>query len=264
LPLMQRRSLLLAAAAGLPFGPLARAEDVAGYRRTAFDAKTLAQATQALGLASPQPSRDVQLSAPDLFEDGTVVPITFGCTLPDVRMLLLGVDRNPTWLATLFEPGPGVEPSFGVRLKMLETSPVIALAVLADGRVLMARKEVGITLGGCGGEAEPVTSTKVEPTLIRVTPGARAVTVRALMKHEMESGQRHDAAGVTLPAWYIERVVARLNGQAVLNAQWGTAVSKNPFLQFGLRGAKPGDRLALAWADNRGATRSDEIAIAAA
>ncbi|HEU4459602.1 MAG TPA: thiosulfate oxidation carrier complex protein SoxZ [Methylibium sp.] len=100
--------------------------------------------------------------------------------------------------------------------------------------------------------------------MIRLSPGAKALTVRALMKHEMESGQRKDSAGQTVPAWHIQQVVARLNGQPVLNAQWGTAVAKNPFLQFALRGAKAGDRLALAWADNRGATRADEVAVAAA
>ncbi|WP_414676524.1 thiosulfate oxidation carrier complex protein SoxZ [Methylibium sp.] len=259
-----RRDLLLSLSSfALPWAG-ARADDVAGFRRAAFDAKTLPQAIKALGLQAPQPSKDVQLTAPDLFEDGSVVPITFGCALPGVKALLVGVERNPTWLAAWFEPGDAIEPSFGVRLKMQETSPVAALVVMADGRVLTASKEVKITLGGCGGAAEPVSSTKVEPTLIRLSPGAKALTVRALMKHEMESGQRKDSAGQTVPAWHIQQVVARLNGQPVLNAQWGTAVAKNPFLQFALRGAKAGDRLALAWADNRGATRADEVAVAAA
>ncbi|WP_295644597.1 thiosulfate oxidation carrier complex protein SoxZ [uncultured Methylibium sp.] len=98
--------------------------------------------------------------------------------------------------------------------------------------------------------------------MIRVQPSPGGVaTVRALMKHDMESGQRKDGGGRTIPAWHIQQVVARLNDQPVLTAQWGTAVSRNPFLQFGLRGAKAGDKLSLAWVDSRGASRSDEVAV---
>lgn len=261
---MHRRDLLLALPA-LALGPTAaRGEDVPNFRRAAFDAKTLPQLVKALGLATPQPSKDVALTVPDLFEDGTVVPVTFGCALPGLKTLLVGVERNPTLLSAMFEPGDAIEPNLGLRLKMQETSPVLALAVMKDGRVLMASKEVKITLGGCGGAAEPVPATKTEPTLIRVVPSSSGMTVRALMKHEMESGQRKDAAGKPIPAWHIQEVTARLNGQPVLGGQWGTAVSRNPFLQFGLRGAKAGDKLAIGWADNRGATRSDETTIAAA
>jgi len=80
----------------------------------------------------------------------------------------------------------------------------------------------------------------------------------------MESGQRKDEAGRVVPAWYIEDVTVRLNDRPVLSAQWGTSISKNPFLQFAVKGAKPGDRVAIAWADNRGNRRSDEATLAAA
>jgi thiosulfate oxidation carrier complex protein SoxZ len=259
-----RRHLLLAA---LPASlvPCVRAEDAPGFRRAAFDAKSLPQALKALGLPGAQASKDVLLQAPELFEDGTVVPITIGCTLPGVQRLLVGVDHNPTWLAATFDPTDAIEPRLSLRLKMQETSPVTVLAVMADGRVLSASKEVKITLGGCGGAADPVPAqAAASPTLIRVQAAGAGATVRALMKHEMESGQRKDDAGKPVPAWHIQEVTARVNGQPVLSAQWGTAVSKNPFLQFGLRSARPGDKVALAWVDNRGAQRSDEVAFAAA
>lgn len=259
--MLSRRHLLLGSLAAAAM-PAARADDVAGFRRAAFDARTLPELLKALGLPAPVSSADVKLQLPELFEDGSVVPVTFGCALPGVQRLLLGVERNPTLLAAIFEPGEGLEPEIGLRLKMQETSRVVALAVLKDGRVLQAAKEVRITLGGCGGALEPEPTRGTQPTLIRVQPpAAGAATVRALMKHEMESGQRKDPSGRTIPAWHIQEVVARLNGRPVLSAQWGTAVSRNPFLQFGLRGSKPGDKLALAWADNRGQSRSDEIAI---
>jgi sulfur-oxidizing protein SoxZ len=87
-------------------------------------------------------------------------------------------------------------------------------------------------------------------------------TVRILMSHEMESGQRKEANGRLVPAWHIQTVTVKLNDRPVLSAHWGPSVSKNPFLQFNLRGAKPGDRLAVAWTDNRGTSRGDEAIVA--
>ncbi len=259
--MIRRRNLMLSALAVAAAG--ARADDVPGFARAAFDAKTLPQLLKALNLPAPTASTEVQLQLPELFEDGGVVPVTLGCALPGVARLLLGVERNPTLLSAIFEPGDAIEPQILTRLKMQETSPVLALAVLKDGRVLMTRREVKITLGGCGGASvDPEPPRPPQPTLIRVQPSAGGVaTVRALMKHEMESGQRKDGNGRAIPAWHIQQVVARLNGQAVLTAQWGTAVSRNPFLQFGLRGAKAGDKLQLAWVDNRGASRTDDAVL---
>jgi sulfur-oxidizing protein SoxZ len=102
-----------------------------------------------------------------------------------------------------------------------------------------------------------------EPTRIRAQLSGDKATVRMLMSHEMESGQRKDAAGRTIPAWYIQEVVVTHNGKAVLTAQWGPAVSKNPFLQFNLKGAKAGDKIAVSWVDNRGERRTDEAVVAA-
>ena len=92
------------------------------------------------------------------------------------------------------------------------------------------------------------------------TAGDKA-TVRVLMSHEMETGQRKDAAGKTIPAWYIQDVTAALNGKRVLDAQWGPSVSKNPFLQFNVRGAKVGDKIAVTWKDNKGDSRTDEATV---
>jgi sulfur-oxidizing protein SoxZ len=97
---------------------------------------------------------------------------------------------------------------------------------------------------------------------IRAQLAGEQATVRVLMRHEMESGQRKDSAGLAIPAWFIQQVTASLNGRPVLVAQWGPAISKNPFLQFSLRGAKAGDRITIVWKDNRGETRSDEATVA--
>ena len=101
-----------------------------------------------------------------------------------------------------------------------------------------------------------------EPSRIRAQATPTGAVVRVLMNHEMETGQRKDAAGKIIAAWHITHVTATLNGRPVLTADWGPGISKNPFLQFTLKGAKAGDRVAIGWLDNRGATRTDEAVVA--
>jgi sulfur-oxidizing protein SoxZ len=100
-----------------------------------------------------------------------------------------------------------------------------------------------------------------DPMRIRAQMAGDKATVRVLMNHEMETGQRKDAAGKTIPAWFIQDVTATLNGKPVLTAQWGPSVSKNPFLQFNVRGAKAGDKIAVTWTDSRGDSRTDEATV---
>lgn len=101
-----------------------------------------------------------------------------------------------------------------------------------------------------------------DPMRIRAQLAGDKATVRVLMSHEMETGQRKDAAGKVIPAWFIQEVTATLNGKPVMSAQWGPAISKNPFMQFTLKGAKAGDKVGVRWKDNRGDTRSDEATVA--
>jgi sulfur-oxidizing protein SoxZ len=100
-----------------------------------------------------------------------------------------------------------------------------------------------------------------DPMRIRAQVAGNNATVRVLMSHEMETGQRKDAAGKTIPAWHITDVSAALNGKKVMSAEWGPAVSKNPFLQFTVKGAKVGDKIAVTWKDNRDDTRTDEAVV---
>ena len=100
-----------------------------------------------------------------------------------------------------------------------------------------------------------------DPMRIRAQASGDKATVRVLMSHEMESGQRRDASGKLVPAWHITEVTAALNGKQVLAAEWGPAVSKNPFLQFVIKGAKAGDKVAVSWKDNKGDSRTDEVTV---
>jgi sulfur-oxidizing protein SoxZ len=101
-----------------------------------------------------------------------------------------------------------------------------------------------------------------DPMRIRAQAQGGGAVVRVLMAHEMETGQRKDAAGKVVPAWHITNVTATLNGKTVFTSEWGPAISKNPFLQFTVRGAKAGDKVALHWKDSRGDTRTDEAVVA--
>ena len=101
-----------------------------------------------------------------------------------------------------------------------------------------------------------------DPMKIRATTLGDSTEVKVLMSHEMETGQRKEAQGQTIPAWFIQNVIVTWNGRTVLSAQWGTAVSKNPFLSFKFKGGAKGDRIAISWMDNRGDKRSDETVIA--
>jgi sulfur-oxidizing protein SoxZ len=101
-----------------------------------------------------------------------------------------------------------------------------------------------------------------DPMRIRAQVTGDKATVRVLMAHEMETGQRKDAAGKVIPAWFIQEVSAAHNGKAVLSVQWGPAISKNPFLQFSVKGAKAGDKISVSWLDNKGDKRTDEATVA--
>jgi len=100
-----------------------------------------------------------------------------------------------------------------------------------------------------------------EATRIRAQSSGDKAQVRVLMSHEMENGQRKDAAGKLVPAWFIQEADITLNGKLVLSLECGTAVSRNPFLVFTLRGARAGDKVAVSWRDTKGVSRTDEALV---
>jgi sulfur-oxidizing protein SoxZ len=101
-----------------------------------------------------------------------------------------------------------------------------------------------------------------DPMKIRASLVGDTTEVKVLMMHEMETGQRKDAQGKTIPAWFIETVTATWNGKTVMSAQWGPAVAKNPFVAFRFKGGAKGDKIQVAWVDTRGEKRTDEATIA--
>ena len=123
----------------------------AAWAQAAFDAKTLADAVKALGGGVPTESKDVTITGPDIAENGAVVPVGVATNLAGVKRLALMVEKNPNTLAAVFDMSDAVEANFNTRVKMGQSSNVFAVALMNDGKVLYAAKEIKVTLGGCGG-----------------------------------------------------------------------------------------------------------------
>ena len=140
--------LALAAAAGL-FKP-GSAWAQAAWNKAAFETKSLNDVVKALGGASAAESKEIALTSPDIAENGAVVPFTISSKLPKTESIALLVEKNPNILAASFGIPDGTEAWVNTRVKMGQTSNVIAL-VKADGKFYYASKEVKVTLGGCGG-----------------------------------------------------------------------------------------------------------------
>ena len=100
-----------------------------------------------------------------------------------------------------------------------------------------------------------------DPMRIRASLTGDTVEVKVLMSHPMETGLRKDGSGKPVPAHYIENVKASCKGKDVLTAEWGPAVSKNPFLAFKFKGGAKGDKVSVTWLDTAGETRTDEAVI---
>lgn len=139
---------LLAAAGLVPC--LAQAQ-ASGFNTAAFAAKNMAELMKALGAGTPVESKDVTVSGPDIAENGAVVPIGASTNLPGVKRMLLLVEKNPAVLAAMFDVTDSIEANISTRVKMGQSSNVYAVAMMGDGKVLFAQKEVKVTLGGCGG-----------------------------------------------------------------------------------------------------------------
>jgi sulfur-oxidizing protein SoxY len=136
----------LAASAGLFIPGSAWAD----WNKAAFDTKSVNDTVKALGGAQAAESKDIAITSPDIAENGAVVPFTIASRIPKTESIALLVEKNPNTLAANFSIPDGTEPGITTRVKMGQTSNVIAL-VKADGKFYYASKEVKVTLGGCGG-----------------------------------------------------------------------------------------------------------------
>jgi sulfur-oxidizing protein SoxY len=157
----QRRELLqasaslsvatLAIAAGvMPKPAHAQATQGTDWNKAAFDTKSLQDAVKALGGAAPVQSKDVIVTGPDIAENGAVVPIGVKSNIAGTTQVAVLVEKNPSILSALFDLPAGTDADVSTRVKMAQSSNVIAL-VKANDKYYYATKDVKVTLGGCGG-----------------------------------------------------------------------------------------------------------------
>jgi sulfur-oxidizing protein SoxY len=140
-------SLGLALAAGIlrPSELLA-----ADWNKAAFSASSVVDTLKTLGASSPTESKDIAIKAPEIAENGAVVPVEVTTNLPNTQSIAIIVEKNPVPLAAEFDLASDTEPFVATRIKMAETSRVIAL-VKAGDKHYTAVREVKVTIGGCGG-----------------------------------------------------------------------------------------------------------------
>lgn len=125
-------------------------EVLAQAGQSAFEIKTLPEALKALGAQNATASDGIQIKAPEIAENGAVVPIGVESRLPGTQTITILIEKNPQPLTASFDIPSGTEPNVATRVKMGQSSDVYAL-VKADGKFYVAKREIKITLGGCGG-----------------------------------------------------------------------------------------------------------------
>jgi sulfur-oxidizing protein SoxY len=141
-----RRTLLGLAAFALlrPFAALA------AWNKEAFGAKTTDTALKGIGVSGAAPTKDILIEAPEIAENGAVVPVEITSNVPGTTSLSVLVDKNPFPLVGKFDFGQGAVPFVKLNIKMGETSEVRVIAQ-AGGKNFVATKEIKVTIGGCGG-----------------------------------------------------------------------------------------------------------------
>ena len=123
----------------------------AAFNKNAFDAKNVADSVKAYGAGALTESKDITITGPDIAENGAVVPLGASTALAGVKQLLILVEKDPSVLVAMFNVTEAIDANVTTRAKMGQSSDVYAVAIMNDGRALFAKKEVKVTLGGCGG-----------------------------------------------------------------------------------------------------------------
>lgn len=154
---LSRRAALKGVGAGglvaavMAAGLLRPADALADWNRGAFESKTVSDALKNLKMAAPIESKDIVIRAPDIAENGAVVPIEIQSGVPGTKSLAVLIEKNPFPYAASFDFSQGALPFVALRVKMGETSNVRVVVAGADGKFYTAAKEVKVTIGGCGG-----------------------------------------------------------------------------------------------------------------
>ena len=151
----RRTTLQIAGATGIygalvAIGLVTPGTAAAQSMKDAFTTQGIANTMKALGAAGAVESKDIVINAPDIAENGAVVPVGIRSNIPKTEMVALLIEKNPNALAGAYDIMEGAAADVSMRVKMGQSSDVVAI-VKADGKFYMAKKEIKVTLGGCGG-----------------------------------------------------------------------------------------------------------------
>lgn len=228
------------------------------------------------GTKQYQPHKSLHLKAPEIAENGAVVPFRLTTDLPDVESVSFLVDENPFPLAASFNLSNSGKTVVKARLKLRKSTKVTAI-VKAKGKLYSISKNIKVTIGGCGGggEATPGPAqakvdlstrgplTKVSGKLkTRVKTENGRTVVRMLLHHPMHTGLvKNKISKKIIPPHFVKQIVGKHNGKVVFEANWGIAVSQNPFTSFTLDNTKKGDKIEIEWRDNKNQMETKKIVI---
>lgn len=203
-------------------------------------------------------AQGVAIDVPSISENGAIVPLGIAVDRPMaedeyVTAIHVIAPANPYPLIASYRyPGPQTPPRLETRIRLNETQPVVVLAELNTGTVLVGESEVRVTVSGCLTQAETYAAESLFQTRVRVEPG-HPVSVLTLINHPQETGLRTDAQGNVVPKRLIEQLEARYDGEVVFTAELHRSVAANPYLRFFFEPEGAGT-LDLVWTEDTGET----------
>jgi sulfur-oxidizing protein SoxY len=254
-PLDRRRLLALAGAAMLAAPAMAQGQGA--WRRIPRIAALLDEAEPVEG--------GIALDLPFVSENGNSVPLSVAVNAPGVRSVHVFAPANPSPEVAAFHFTPlSRVAAVETRIRLNESQTVVALALLDDGRALVAEREVRVTVSGCLTDAGTYAGDNLFRARVRVPErlaGGEAGPVLAMIGHPMETGLRTGPDGAVLPKRLIERFEARFDGAPVFAADFNRSVSADPYLKFQIAPPASGT-LALSWREDTGHLVTAEARIA--
>lgn len=201
----------------------------------------------------------ITLDLPLVSEDGSAVPMTLSVQSPmtaqqHVSAVHVFAARNPTPRIAVFRFSPlAGRAEVSTRIRLNETQSVVAIALMSDGSVHAAEREVRVTVSGCLFRAQGVDGTHMH-TRVKVDPPARRgapAEVRTLINHPMETGLRTDADGKPLPVNILTGLTVTFEGDTVFEADLFRSMSANPFLKFFVAPPRAG-AIEFTWTEDTG------------
>lgn len=256
-PLSRRQALLFGGGALLATLSPARAQASGAWRR-------VPEIVAIVGAAEPREG-GIALDLPFVSENGNSVPLSVSAAGPGVRALHVFAPANPspqvaTFHFTPLSPVAAVE----TRIRLNESQTVIAVAVLDDGAVLVAEREVRVTVSGCLADAGTYASDNLFRARVRAPErlaAGESGEVLTMIGHPMETGLRPGPDGVPLPRRLIERFEASLDGEPAFAADLYRSVSADPYIKFRIAPRASGT-LAFSWREDTGHVTTAEADIA--